>query len=599
MLESCHIAVFGCDEPISRLRRTAARLEGFLDESEREFLAVGSRLSEFHQNSSAVVAAARSAVENIVGRKGSQAREGLGALVDRLDAQVSTARTEMAGAEEALTGILAPLREIESAQTGFQRLVRTLGILGISTRIESVRLVSARSGFDTIAQQVRDLTVRIRKELDAITDHESILSGQLTQALFVLRTAGDLQRAGALQIFSRTRASLEFLRETHERGSSAAGVVAENSALIKENISRIVQSMQFQDITRQGMEHVREALLQLSSDLESGQSADEAGIQSVLALQEAQLAASTGSLVEALFEVMGNLKAVSTHSDALSRETREVLGILDPAGSAFLSELELGLAPVKVLISETAAAGREIASTLHKVAATAAEMARFAAEIERIGAEIRLIALNASVKAAHTGTEGAALGVLAEAMARLSTDARGRTREITDPLCRMVESAERMREDFEQRTRTAGGTNGLDSIMGDLDSLLLGLHGLNEDIVRSLQETEGGAQALGLAIQEAVDRITLVDQAAGMSREIGEELRSLRAAAEGGESGPGAGPPAALFSGLSRRYTTDHERQVHGQMVQQRQGGVVPQESGNRVGSRAGDDDLGDNVELF
>ena len=54
---------------------------------------------------------------------------------------------------------------------------------------------------------------------------------------------------------------------------------------------------------------------------------------------------------------------------------------------------------------------------------TVGEIATFVGDIEKIGEEIKLIALNAQIKSAYTGDEGAALGVLAEAIQRLSIDA--------------------------------------------------------------------------------------------------------------------------------------------------------------------------------
>ena len=54
---------------------------------------------------------------------------------------------------------------------------------------------------------------------------------------------------------------------------------------------------------------------------------------------------------------------------------------------------------------------------------TTADVSGSVNDIEEIGAEIQLIALNARIKTAHTGDEGAPLGVIAEAIQRLSSDA--------------------------------------------------------------------------------------------------------------------------------------------------------------------------------
>lgn len=71
---------------------------------------------------------------------------------------------------------------------------------------------------------------------------------------------------------------------------------------------------------------------------------------------------------------------------------------------------------------------------MNHVSATIAEMGNFVVDIEDVGAEIKLIALNASIKAARTGEQGRALGVLAMAIQRLSSEAREQTQAVSDAL---------------------------------------------------------------------------------------------------------------------------------------------------------------------
>ena len=88
--------------------------------------------------------------------------------------------------------------------------------------------------------------------------------------------------------------------------------------------------------------------------------------------------------------------------------------------------------------------GQGMALTMREVAQTVGDMASFVGDIEEVGSEIELIALNASIKAAHTGSEGAALGVLAMAIQGLSVEAREMTGRVSDILKAITEVSDKL-----------------------------------------------------------------------------------------------------------------------------------------------------------
>ncbi|HIJ94804.1 MAG TPA: hypothetical protein HPP94_03490 [Desulfuromonadales bacterium] len=79
---------------------------------------------------------------------------------------------------------------------------------------------------------------------------------------------------------------------------------------------------------------------------------------------------------------------------------------------------------------------------MKKVAQTICDIAIFVTDIETIGSEIDLIALNAQIMAAHTGSEGAALCVLAEAIKRLSDEAIHQTDSVASILKKIHSATE-------------------------------------------------------------------------------------------------------------------------------------------------------------
>jgi len=214
----------------------------------------------------------------------------------------------------------------------------------------------------------------------------------------------------------------------------------------------------------------------------------------------------------------------------------------------------------------------------------------FVEDIEEVGSEIELIALNAAVKAARTGDEGRALGVLAQAIQKLSVEARDKTGDVSQALTEISRSS----QDLERNAAGYLDTSRLEGLAARQEDLMHRLREVNTRFMSSLEGLRGESGRLSEELRHTA-------AGADLDRDICAELASARTDMGAISGAARRAVPLADDSNRSQRlkellsrYTMEVERLVHEAAFGQG-GGTVRDESEGEV-ELFGDDD---NVELF
>jgi methyl-accepting chemotaxis protein len=236
-----------------------------------------------------------------------------------------------------------------------------------------------------------------------------------------------------------------------------------------------------------------------------------------------------------------------------------------------------------------------MASTLSKVADTMQEVSGFVTDIEEIGTEIDLIALNAQVKAAHTGQEGAALGVLAEAIKRLSVDAISQTELVSQTLQQINQSTGHLFHEATEETEHLGEQ--IVAMEEELTAILTSLGGMNSGLLVLLSGLGQRVGKLTEDVERATASIDVHERVERMANEAMANLDSIVATARELE-------PASLefkdnLRHMEERYTMDSERHIHDAIARKRSGGGSVDANVTKVAAAVDESEFGDNVDLF
>jgi methyl-accepting chemotaxis protein len=218
--------------------------------------------------------------------------------------------------------------------------------------------------------------------------------------------------------------------------SVKAGEISFSSNDVFTTVNKIVFLLQFHDINKQKLEHISEALDRLINeltlddiaDLDIHSISDKYGlIHDVCELLVIQLQNARDEFVNAVLDIIKNLKNVEKDIDDIHDEIMALLGEETIFSKTSLDDVKKELISIQTGLNNNGDIGKGVASSIKSVVDIVDDLTKDLLEIEEVGTEIELIALNAIIKAARTGSEGAALVVLAESIQRLSYDAKSHT----------------------------------------------------------------------------------------------------------------------------------------------------------------------------
>jgi len=571
--------------------------------TEDEFLHIGSRLQEFYQRSTEINEMANSLVDSVSGEVVQALIERLKNMMNDMDAYLSSAKQQGRDSCDILERITALLQQVEQPLGGFQKMYKTLRMLGISTKIESSRIGEKGLGFLTLAMDVERLSHLVNDKSASILGHNCILESIITENLALVRMAESKQDQEISRIFKNITSSIEALISVNAACSSFAAMVASVSQEVSANISGVVSSMQAHDITRQQVEHIVEALTRLETDINAQAAGGSVSLEliaevgDVCELQAAQLRHSISELSSAAAVMVENLRDIASKQSMLTDQTSRVMGSENGSGSSFVEDVSRGMHDVTEILSECAKTDQELSVTMRKVADTIGEISNFVEDIEDIGSEIDLIALNSQIMAAHTGKEGAALGVLAEAIKRLSLEAVVQTEMVSKTLNQVKDVTghilyETEKEEEEVASRIVVMETDVNETMGNLDNM-------HSSLLEQLDALNRGVTRLGSDIENATTDISIQDKAGQLSENVFEHLD--RIVAESREIAPASSEFKENLRHMEEKYTMQSERNIHEALVMKRSGGTaLPTARTAEARADSGSEsEFGDNVDLF
>lgn len=588
------------------LRKAGVELHALTGSTEEEFLVIGSGLHDFQQRAGNITNIAQDLVSLVTGEEIVNGIGSLDRILSRMDYFLKSTLNADEESSFTLCRIGKMLDDLDDPLDGFRKINKTLRMLGICTRIESTRLAEGGEGFDNLASDVQQLYVQINEKAVSVKARKKELSIVIHQAIDRVRKIKAEQQSEVGMMLDQASSSLCTLRESNVQCTGFASSIVTASQDVSRNIAEVVMSLQFHDITRQQIEHAGEALTDLCCRVEklrdSGE--DTAGADAVISdamaiteLQVAQLTHAATKLSAAVDNILENLRGIAVMEEAISTNAREMAGCADESGSSFFKDMENNLTSVARALQRSAGENRSLVVALEGVDGTIEEISLFVNSIETIGEEIELIALNAQIKAARTGEAGAALGVLAEAIQRLSLDARSQTGAITCLLKSITDTSRNLCTKVGEETSLLEVE--VQEITTNLGDLLRILHKTNEDFISILESIDRSVRSLNTDIAHVATGITVHQRIGAVLGKVIEELANLVSLMQPVVQSSRDTVPTQNLADLSGRYTMHSEREIHEVLTAAKNGGDYNVVNTTPLPPVEDTGEFGENVELF
>lgn len=585
----------------SSLDGLSRQLAGVESVTEQSFLELGGRIQAFHGRALDISRLTGEVLDLLNGEGGEQALQNLQSLVERCNMWLNNTGEKSTRISDLLKLILSQINDLEQPVNGLKKVFKTLHPLRVSTRIEAAKGYAA--GAAVLAQALDELGILVQQKVLAIVD--------LTEALVLVIERSicmeDAVQSGSIRVASsqvnKARRILAAFLETFQETGHWTGRLKVSSDGVTRSFSEIVAALQFQDITRQRLEHVQKALNNLNQHLEkyshrqdfSNDAEAERLFGGICRLQHDQLHLASREFIDAAGNLATNLDDMSNSVVAMASDTRSLLRVSDDASGNRYAIVLSALQSIAVHLEKTGNIHQSTAGNLTEVNDGVKKVSQLVEEIEFVSEEMQLLAINAAISAAHAHRQGAGLDVIAQNIQDVAEDACHYALGLAQQCATITAHANGLQAIDEDNLAGAAGVKDLigqaQESMENLDSSQTKLVALAEKIDRDARDLS----------HEAALVVSTLNIGHLFREKLSPVLQRFKELSCSAEDGPGEAEDNsldALFEELELCYTMASERQIHRSFVS-RDGSTEVSEKGEDEWAARRQHDLGDNVDLF
>jgi methyl-accepting chemotaxis protein len=600
-------------------------LDELATSTEGEFLRLGEKLQEFYARTKNLSDLSSELAGCLAGEELNQNMAGLQAIFTQIQQQDEATVQGIT----VLSSLLHRFEHIVSQLGRFTQTIRNLHTLCNFIKIESARLSSQNTGFRALSEDVRNLAVDVADKSTKLLNHSESLASLTRQGLQRMTDFQEKQQGQARAILDQAVKNLSDMNQRHQFSSEILADIAKRWKHIAQSIGEVVASLQFHDITRQRIEHVRDSLRDIRASIIAVQSTpdennhglkfwqffskfrrhfreDCAGLTGAILpceVQLVQLKDADADMVAAVQRIMANLKQITEEIAVMAGEVRALASADNQKEESFLSNLEKKLFALGESISSFMKITREWSTTMEHLTTSIKDMSGFIREIEKIGIHMQMIARNASIHAAHIGQEGAALGILAESISHLSDDTTHAIDDIATNLRDIMTEAVSFRMHRSASTSLIASTPQT-GMLTQIEDMIRPLHQMDRKVSELLVHIDHDGQALIEDIESAIQGITVHEKIHENIQSVILDLESMLEKMRMFGLASAGSHERQEVAEMAGRYTMEKERQLH-QIITGSSAAIpiaaaIPVEAPPiaSAGTEAAED-LGDNVELF
>lgn len=591
----------------SRLQDSGRRLIELHALTENSFLEIGESLQNFYTRAKKVSGSAGSIAEELLGEDASRHLGQLQQLVERMSLFLGQIRESSQRNEASLREICRALDQLKSPLGAFQKITKTLQVVGITTRVEcSGHVETGTENSSVLSDSLRRLADLIAGNMEAIIEQVGLLRALSEEALENEAALNNGQSSRAQEAIEHVRSVMVELGANHERAADKSERIARSSSDISKSIGEIVSSMQFHDITRQQIEHVSQTIESLSHEIEQtfvsrpeSRETLEMAVAEGCRLQSEQLGHARIELSAAVWRIIESLQTLSGSVTGLTRDTCDLAGSTEQDGATYFAALEPAIESVTTILVENSNTAAKSLQAVVNVVCAAEEMSTLVEEIERFGAEMKVLSLNASVEAVHAKRGGSSLSIIADSIQDLANEALLQTESLAASLKRITHFAETLGSS--DMTGSLDRSKEVDQLTGDAGTVLEELRQRKSSLSETLADVEQTAGILAVDIADMAASIRIHEQAEQILTAACKGLDRIveRFPATSGILDQVQHIP--IFKEMQHRYSMKSERDIHLRVLKQAGDKVEDQqkEKNGSPGAGSKPENLGNNVELF
>lgn len=470
--------------------------------------------------------------------------------------------------------LITDIRRLESLMDD---IVAPLRFIQVSFRIESAVLdPEARGVFVGLTHEIEQLYQQV---VGLFAEQFTSLANAHRQIDALVTRLGPQIKAHQ-QLVDRKKAliekTLDDLRHALEENQNQDVRLVGAAHSLKAAVAKVVNAVQFQDITRQKLQHVDEALTGIRERINDpafgqgrrrGDAAAELGsfINEVGAVQLAQIASVQKELRDAEQSIGDAFSSILHHAGQVDEECVLLRNFktssveVDGMVQVILNTLD----DLTGLVNDTLIIQSEVSATLTPLAGMASNLT---GTMSRLSQSIRLIALNAQIQAAQVGM-GTGLEVLAQRTCNLADEATNANGRAAEGLDRLIAGFDALGAECKSLEDSVGGQQRWLEVEGS--SVKTRLHRYRDRTLESFSELGNMVETTRKMAQTALDGLPFSATTCSQLDPLVSAIEALiERTAELHLPAPGRHDAGAVP--LHSNYTMASEREVHLAVLAQR-----------------------------
>lgn len=486
--------------------------------------------------------------------------------------------------------MLEILSQVNAARAPLQRLIQMHSLLqtvGVLSRIECGRITNTSEDLSNLSKDIDVLAKEVQQHLNEISNDSSRLSAVLRNGVRELHRFEQHESVEVGDLIRPTQAVLSPMIARIEALQEAAQNIDAQYATFHSSTDKIVMSLQNEDIARQRVEHVQEAIRRVGTALDAGESVGSCA--GVLSLQRAQLAGTRDLLADSVRTIHSGMQSLGPRIQELVSQTATLAQQTDEAGQLLAVVIDGELESVTEVFKQCSSSLAAAVAVVNSVVSSVEKMTNGACALSEIAAFIRLISLNARVTTSHLGSEGLAMGAIASELSAITNSGKMDIRIVLDILAAINDALAKITSEQALSGDSLMMTGGGDVVGSELSRLSQSVKASRQETAAKFNQVMQLAKALCSELELGCD---LALHAQSITELFDEQLRSFDEVFGKlgySEEMSAVGASCKEAGDLSNLYSMESERKLHTRVF----GGDASDAENQEGGESSGD------VELF
>lgn len=238
----------------------SGQIESARVQTEDAITALTARFSGIADKLETAVAASQNAAGGLTG----SGRDSVLTMLDQTRTELMAVIDTLKSVQQSRDAMLAEVRglvqytdEMKDMAADVAAIALQTKLLALNAAVEAARAGEAAKGFAVVAEEVRKLSALSSEAGKKMTDKIGIINNAISAVSGAAKRSGEEDAQSALQCESIIQNVLTRFRDATSRLSESADILQRESAGIRDEVSDVLVSLQFQDRVSQILSHVR------------------------------------------------------------------------------------------------------------------------------------------------------------------------------------------------------------------------------------------------------------------------------------------------------------------------------------------------------